>query len=516
MANPREHIRAAQAAELRGDTAAAISELLKAAELYRQTGSFARALQLLNHARSLDPDREDLSEEVKLLEWLPDTSRGRILEEPETREVDLELTAETTPELAGRQRVIDAALRGADTPGSRAGAQDEVQRWLVENGPGKGKKGAGASAAADQRALEWALEHAQDEDGLMATARQGTTGAQDGEEAVPLKPAARPAPAVPEPLEPEFVEPTKETPEEPSLIERGPTRADPAMEAWCSFCCRPRGEVGELVAGPAGAFICSGCTGESRSLLGLAGPEAAPVARSPAVPRAVAGGPEVFALVGQAEPQAMLEQGILAGARRMLILGPEGVGKTVWFQALAKRAMGTVMTFEALEQGTGGGVALVEDVDRLSTEAQARLAAFLGRHPDRVVMMSARGSLSADPPILLKGGAGSFPVRTTEALSKAVQGSLARALLEQVQLCVALQAPTEAEYAEIARRRLAPRSPEVTVTPEVISAFAAEAVRSPRAGHELNALLNRVLAGSWSLNTTKPAAKRSRRKKVAP
>ncbi|WP_225409672.1 ClpX C4-type zinc finger protein [Stigmatella hybrida] len=506
MANPREHIRAAQAAELRGDTAAAISELLKAAELYRQTGSFARALQLLRHARTLDPEREDLSEEVKQLEWLPDTARGRILEEPETREVDLELTAETTPEMAGRQRVIDAALRGVSPDGGRAGAQDEVQRWLVENGPGKEKKASETASAASQRALEWALEHAQDEDALMATSRKGIAEPQDGEEA-PQELAALSSPA-------------KDAPEEPSLIERGPTRADPSMDAWCSFCCRPRGEVGELVAGPAGAFICSGCTGESRSLLGLTGPEAAPAARPPSPARAAGGGPEVFALVGQAEPQAQLEKGILAGARRMLILGPEGVGKTVWFQALAKRVMGTVMTFEALEQGTGGGVALLEDVDRLPPEVQARLGAFLGRHPDRVVLMSARGSLSADPPILLKGGAGSLPVRTTEALSKAVQGGLAQTLLEQVQLCVALQAPSEAEYAEIARRRLAPRSPEVTVSPEVVAAFAAEAVRSPRAGHELNALLNRVLAGSWSIEVpkpaAKPAAKRSRRKKVEP
>ncbi|SES74854.1 ClpX C4-type zinc finger protein [Stigmatella erecta] len=506
MANPREHIRAAQAAELRGDTAAAISELLKAAELYRQTGSFARALQLLRHARTLDPEREDLSEEVKQLEWLPDTSRGRILEDPETREVDLELTAETTPEMAGRQRVIDAALRGVGPAGGRA-AQDEVQRWLVENGPGKEKKASEAASAASQRALEWALEHAQDEDALMATSRKGIAGPQEGEEA----PQALSAPS--------DSEPAKDAPEEPSLIERGPTRADPSMDAWCSFCCRPRGEVGELVAGPAGAFICSGCTGESRSLLGLTGPEAAPAARPSSPPRAAGGGPEVFALVGQAEPQAQLEQGILAGARRMLILGPEGVGKSVWFQALAKRAMGTVMTFETLEQGAGGGVALLEDVDRLAPEAQARLGAFLGKHPDRVVLMSARGSLSADPPILLKGGAGSLPVRTTEALSKAVQGGLAQGLLEQVQLCVALQAPTETEYAEIARRRLAPRSPEVTVSPEVIAAFAAEAVRSPRAGHELNALLNRVLAGSWRIEAAKPAvkpaAKRSRRKVVA-
>ena len=45
------------------------------------------------------------------------------------------------------------------------------------------------------------------------------------------------------------------------LIERGPTLADPELAAWCSFCCRPRTEVGNLVAGPAGASSAPGASG---------------------------------------------------------------------------------------------------------------------------------------------------------------------------------------------------------------------------------------------------------------
>src|ERR1700687_1275526 len=55
---------------------------------------------------------------------------------------------------------------------------------------------------------------------------------------------------------------------EPEFAERAPALADPDAAAWCSFCCRPRAEVGPLVAGPAGAFICAACAGESSSLLG--------------------------------------------------------------------------------------------------------------------------------------------------------------------------------------------------------------------------------------------------------
>ena len=43
------------------------------------------------------------------------------------------------------------------------------------------------------------------------------------------------------------------------LPQRGPAAADPSVDCWCSFCCRPKDEVGPMVAGPAGAFICASC-----------------------------------------------------------------------------------------------------------------------------------------------------------------------------------------------------------------------------------------------------------------
>ena len=52
------------------------------------------------------------------------------------------------------------------------------------------------------------------------------------------------------------------------LVERVPVLADPEQRAWCSFCCRPDAEVGRLVAGPAGAFVCRACVELSLGLLG--------------------------------------------------------------------------------------------------------------------------------------------------------------------------------------------------------------------------------------------------------
>jgi hypothetical protein len=52
-----------------------------------------------------------------------------------------------------------------------------------------------------------------------------------------------------------------------TLVERAPALAEPGLDAWCSFCCRPSREVGRLVAGPTQAFICSACTELAASLL---------------------------------------------------------------------------------------------------------------------------------------------------------------------------------------------------------------------------------------------------------
>ncbi len=55
---------------------------------------------------------------------------------------------------------------------------------------------------------------------------------------------------------------------EKEAFERVLTLADPALDAWCSFCCRPAREVGALTAGPAGAYICVACTTRAGALLG--------------------------------------------------------------------------------------------------------------------------------------------------------------------------------------------------------------------------------------------------------
>ncbi len=63
---------------------------------------------------------------------------------------------------------------------------------------------------------------------------------------------------------------------------------------------------------------------------------------------------------------------------------------------------------------------------------------------------------------------------------------------------------------EIARRGLASRE-DCHLSDEVLVALATEAARSPRAGHELRALLARVPPGTWRLEVKKGKAKPARR-----
>lgn len=282
---------------------------------------------------------------------------------------------------------------------------------------------------------------------------------------------------------------------EGAFIERGPTRADPALDAWCSFCCRPRAEVGPLVAGPAGAFICSACIGESSALLGGVAP-AIPASRSRA-----SRAPVTFELVGQEAARDSFERGLAAGLCQVLLLGPEGCGKSAWMRALVEQGRGVLVTPDSLERAPLDTLLLVEDVDRLPPAEQAALGTFLAHQPERAVLMTARGGPVA-PGLVLLLDSGRLPVPTTASLSEAVQGSLPISLLERVRLLVSLERPGVEELRQIARRWLASRE-DRRLSDEALTALATEAARSPRAGHELQALLARVPPGTWSLERKK-------------
>ncbi|MGE6758736.1 ClpX C4-type zinc finger protein [Corallococcus interemptor] len=552
--NPRELIRAAQTAELQGDRAKAAEYLEQAAALYQKSGHASRASQLLRQARQLKSRAPDVSPAFtaamagnkdaaayRAVGWgdaVSDAFNDKADAGVHTLEAheDSTVTGGTPlpvepglPRLAGRIAAIGAigaassseAVTLHDGPGPSPAAtapEDATPDDAEAKAPsGRGRSAASSDASAEQpplsgrtHAVGTGHRDASEDDvvvpgGLLMPPEEdaldpatGLLRASGAEDAVVPGGLLRPPD---EDTSPVHAEPARGRRREKRLIERGPTRADPALDAWCSFCCRPRGEVGDLVAGPAGAFICKGCLGESQGLLGdVVAP--APV-RKPAPEEARTGTVE---MVGHDEVKTLLERTLHAGARCLLLVGPEGCGKSLFFQSLQRHGQGVLATVEALESTPGTEPLLVEDVDRLEPRAQNALTAFLASHPRRAVVMSARGAVSSLG-LWVRGEGGSLPVPTTAGMIEAVQGTVPVSLLERVQVLLPVRRPTVPELVEVARRTLALRQPAVTLSQEVLGAFAAEAVRSPRAGHELQALLSRVYAGSWSLEAAQtPAA----------
>lgn len=410
-------------------------------------------------------------------------------------ERDVARTSETASEVARAGRAgdarADAPAGGAMPRGPRSSRMESAATGLPgpssEALPGELEAGTASALQPEPDAWRPAPEGAAPETGSGGLATSVALGAEDAGPEVPTRRRR-----------------------EKRLIERGPTRADAALDAWCSFCCRPRSEVGDLVAGPTGSFICAGCLAESVSLLGDVTPAQPHARRRPVEP------PGAFmALVGQAEAQALLERALHTGARCLLAVGPEGCGKSVWFQQIQRQGRGVLASLATLEQVSSPQPLLIEDVDRMPPEAHASLVAFLSNHPWHTVILSARGLAPEARGPVLRSDSGALPVPTTAALAQAVRNTVPVSLLEHVQTLLPLHAPTQAELLEIARKRLALREPAVSLSDDVLNAFAAEAARSPRAGHELHALLNRVPSGTWTLeNTAKPAAapRKGRRK----
>ncbi|WP_342381639.1 hypothetical protein NVS55_18660 [Myxococcus stipitatus] len=483
--NPRELIRTAQSAELRGDVSLAVEYLQRAAAAYRESGHVARALQLLRHARRLDAGRHDLIEEVSRLEALlesggsdparssdlPDGVRAgpaRVVPPSPSREVGERDTRGASVEPSRRHRLVAEALQAVDTPVDEKSA--EVAAWVLDE-----------EVSEDLQRLEVQLARV----------------------AAAVDPTEVLAPA---PME-EAAPPRRRR--EARIIERGPTRADVSLEAWCSFCCRPRAEVGDLVAGPAGAFICKACLTESSSLLADVSPVPLPV-RARAASRTTT----ELEFVGQPELRTQLEAALQSGVRCVLLVGGEGCGKSTLLRMLQRQGRGVISSVDSLADDVSSSPVFIEDVERLGTEPWAALAAFLARVSRPPVVLSARGQSSEAGALALRGGSERLFVPTTEVLSRAVRGILPVGLLEHVQVLLSLRQPSRADYVEMARANLALREPATSLSDDALVAFAAEAERSPRAGHELQALLNRVPAGIWELEpVTKPPSTRKGRRK---
>jgi hypothetical protein len=266
-----------------------------------------------------------------------------------------------------------------------------------------------------------------------------------------------------------------------ALFERGPQQADPAVEAWCSFCCRPKGEVGPLVAGPAGAYVCAACVTSAAKL--LATPIAALPVPAPSAPRrAVATSHQ---LPSQAKAKATWDR---RRPKVALVLGPEGAGKTTFLETLGQpvaRPFSRLPDTETL---------LVDLNSPLSPDDEAALQAWLDAHPKRRAVLAARGD-APRPVLVLQGEHGEEPVYDTDSLSQAVASHVSPRLLSKVDAVLPLPSPDREALLHLAKSLLAAR--EIELPADALDALVALAERSGRGARELAALIARIPAGRY-------------------
>ena len=301
------------------------------------------------------------------------------------------------------------------------------------------------------------------------------------------------------------------------LMERTPTLADPTLEAWCSFCCRPSREVGALVAGPSHAYVCRDCVELAATLLDGAGSGGGPGleelgasreeldsglpatrrlrafdsargASSPVPHRTGSPGVRVEAagaVAAQAEPLptqveavARVEAALAAGHARVLLVGAAGSGKSTWLRTWAGRGLGTA--WDGILPIPEHGPLLVDDVDRLEPSARRQLARVL---PTRPVVLALDATLP-EP----EQQVGGRRVHAPEQVESLAGSWLPGPVLDGLTL-ECFRAPGEDELRLLAERWRAPDGSPAQ--PDALEEALRLAVRSGRAAHALHALLLR-------------------------
>jgi hypothetical protein len=219
------------------------------------------------------------------------------------------------------------------------------------------------------------------------------------------------------------------------IEERGPTLAPGELDAWCSFCCRPKREVGPLVAGPTGTFICASCIGVARALLGAGAAEQLSSSKRP---------------VALPHQEAAWKRVNKPGSKVALLLGPAGSGRTTLLAALS-----------------GPGVAVV-DLD-------APLEAL---PPAQRVIVAVRAE-PPPPPLTIAGQ----PVYDTATLLAACGALVPEHVLAQVDAVGVLPPFDAAALHALAQQLGASEGAEQLV---------ALALKAPRPAQELRALIARL------------------------
>ena len=264
--------------------------------------------------------------------------------------------------------------------------------------------------------------------------------------------------------------------EGPVMVEqRVPQLADPAIDAWCSFCCRPKTEVGPLVAGPAGAYVCANCLEASASL--LESPRTSPPRSSRAESRDPATPWEVKALSFELASQRRARSRFTRSRSRLsLVIGLEGTGKSAWLQSL----------------GAQPDLRHLEVTQPLSADEEDELLRWL-EPASRSAFLVVRAPVPP-PALVLQGEHGEEPLHDTASLINAVPHLSAR-ILARVDAVIAFEPPHPEELASLAQSLAEARG--VWLPEAALTQLVALALRAQRGAHELATLIARIPPGKY-------------------
>ena len=249
------------------------------------------------------------------------------------------------------------------------------------------------------------------------------------------------------------------------LVEqRAPQLADPALDAWCSFCCKPKVEVGALVAGPAGAYLCAGCLNLSATLLG----STAPKVGTPWEVKALA-----FELSAQRRARARFTR---VRSRLALVIGPEGTGKSAWVQSL----------------GSQPDLRHLEITRPLTPEEEDELLRWL-EPSSRSAFLVVRAEVPP-PALVLQGEHGEEPLHDTASLVESVP-QLSPRVLARVDAVIPFSPPHPEELVSLAQALAEARG--VWLPESALTQLVALSMKAQRGVHELATLIARISPGKY-------------------
>ncbi|MBX5480734.1 MAG: ClpX C4-type zinc finger protein [Myxococcaceae bacterium] len=454
---PREYLRAAQAAEVRGDKTHAAELLFKAAQLYRSQGKSSRALSVLRHAQRLDPSREELAEEIQRLEWLP--------EQPLKRSHD-DLEAEMKRVLEPLEAM---AVDSADGEISIAGEPDTtlpgVGRNLIEKGP----------TLADPDASAWCSFCCRptEEAGRLVAGPAGAFVCGDcvRESTRLLGDVLVPAPAT--------------------------APAAPSLQPL------PQGTVAQILQ-----------LSRLDEDIPIAGTALEALTRPASAQASASADAEV---TSQSAAQRELEQALDGGRRRILVIGPAGAGKSTVVRRVVESRRGFLFGPSSAPRSVPEDwLIALDDAPPTTQEGWARTRTLWERHGG-VVILTTRGCAPAPDAAVLTEDA-RVPLASTQAIVAATYGALPLEVAEQVDAVVVLDALDEPALGAMASTLMGARGFAESFIAEAAPALAKSALASSRGAHELVALVRRLPQGAWKLEAVTPprpggnAKRRARRK----